>query len=120
MFISVAKTYRYKGVTFDWHDYLGPIIINRHASRAQLPQRKRQTMGAVFKVAKAKHREARTIQDYLMTFYQLFIMNPFKPVRINWSVVILRISRELKGKAVSPYVLQQRILDYAQYLRFEA
>ena len=30
MFISLGKTYCYKGVTFDYHDYLGPIILNRH------------------------------------------------------------------------------------------
>lgn len=29
MFISSGKTYQYKGVTFDWHDYLGPIMLNR-------------------------------------------------------------------------------------------
>ncbi len=30
MFVSDGKRYRYKGVTFDYHEYLGPIILNRH------------------------------------------------------------------------------------------
>jgi hypothetical protein len=30
MFVSEGKQYRYKGITFDWHDHLGPIILNRH------------------------------------------------------------------------------------------
>ena len=29
MLIHSGKTYQYKGVTFDWHDYLGPIMLNR-------------------------------------------------------------------------------------------
>ena len=29
MFISCGKTYYYKGVTFDYHECLGPIILNR-------------------------------------------------------------------------------------------
>lgn len=31
--MSFAKIYRYKGVTFDWHEYLGPIVINRHTEK---------------------------------------------------------------------------------------
>jgi hypothetical protein len=30
MFITLAKIYRVNGVTFEWHEYLGPIILNRH------------------------------------------------------------------------------------------
>ena len=30
MLIRGGKTYRYKDITFDWHDYLGPIMLNRH------------------------------------------------------------------------------------------
>ena len=29
MSITMAKIYQYKGITFDWHDYLGPIMLNR-------------------------------------------------------------------------------------------
>jgi len=28
--ISWANVFRYKGVTIDWHNYLGPTILNRH------------------------------------------------------------------------------------------
>ncbi len=28
--ISYASGFRFKGVTFQWHDHLGPTIINRH------------------------------------------------------------------------------------------
>lgn len=28
--ISWAKVYRYKGVTFYWHSYLGPTILRRN------------------------------------------------------------------------------------------
>lgn len=28
--ISCAKIYRVGGVTFEWHNYLGPRILNRH------------------------------------------------------------------------------------------
>ncbi len=31
--ISWAKGFRYKGVTLEWHDYLGPTIINRHTEK---------------------------------------------------------------------------------------
>ena len=30
MFLSLARIYRLNGVTFEWHDYLGPVILNRH------------------------------------------------------------------------------------------
>lgn len=30
MLIHGGKTYQYKAITFDWHDYLGPIMLNRH------------------------------------------------------------------------------------------
>jgi hypothetical protein len=29
MKIATGKIYQYKGVTFDWHNWLGPIILNR-------------------------------------------------------------------------------------------
>ena len=29
MLITSGKIYQYKGVTFDHHDYLGPVILNR-------------------------------------------------------------------------------------------
>ncbi len=28
--ISWGNGFRYKGVTIDWHNYLGPTILNRH------------------------------------------------------------------------------------------
>ena len=28
--ISISKVYRVGGVTFEWRNYLGPTIINRH------------------------------------------------------------------------------------------
>jgi hypothetical protein len=30
MLMSIAKGYRVSEVTFEWHHFLGPIIINRH------------------------------------------------------------------------------------------
>ena len=30
---NFAKIYRFNGVTFEWHEYLGPIIINRHTEQ---------------------------------------------------------------------------------------
>lgn len=29
MLIHGGKIYQYKSITFDWHDYLGPIMLNR-------------------------------------------------------------------------------------------
>ena len=30
MFISCGKVYQYKAITpFDWHDYLGPTMLNQ-------------------------------------------------------------------------------------------
>ena len=31
--VSYAKGYRFGGVTFEWHNYLGPFIINRHTEK---------------------------------------------------------------------------------------
>ena len=31
--ISYGELFRYKGVTFEWHRYLGPTIINRHTEK---------------------------------------------------------------------------------------
>lgn len=31
--ISYARIYRVGGVTFEWNDYLGPYIINRHTDK---------------------------------------------------------------------------------------
>lgn len=31
--MSFAKIYRVAGVTFDWHDYCGPVILNRHTEK---------------------------------------------------------------------------------------
>ena len=28
--IAYAKGFRFKGVTLEWNDYLGPTILNRH------------------------------------------------------------------------------------------
>jgi hypothetical protein len=28
--VSWANVYLFKGVTIDWHNYLGPTILNRH------------------------------------------------------------------------------------------
>lgn len=33
MHITYAKGYRYKGVTLEWHNYLGPIVLNRHTEQ---------------------------------------------------------------------------------------
>ena len=30
-----ANWFQYKGVTIDWHDYLGPQIMNRHTAEAR-------------------------------------------------------------------------------------
>lgn len=30
---SCSKVYRVGGVTFEWEDYLGPCIINRHTEK---------------------------------------------------------------------------------------
>lgn len=27
--VSMAKVYRFKGITFEWHDYLGPTFLRR-------------------------------------------------------------------------------------------
>ncbi|GMQ53466.1 hypothetical protein [Halopseudomonas aestusnigri] len=27
--ISIAKCYQFKGITFEWHDYLGPTFLRR-------------------------------------------------------------------------------------------
>ncbi|CAM0060191.1 hypothetical protein VPHK479_0082 [Vibrio phage K479] len=29
--IAVGRGYRYKGVTLEWHNYLGPTVLNRHS-----------------------------------------------------------------------------------------
>ena len=31
--MSVGKLYRVGGVTFEWHSYLGPVILNRHTEQ---------------------------------------------------------------------------------------
>jgi len=31
--MSVRKGYRVNGVTFDWHEYLGSTIVNRHIEK---------------------------------------------------------------------------------------
>ena len=31
--MSFAKIYKVNGVTFDWHHYCGPTIINRHTEK---------------------------------------------------------------------------------------
>lgn len=31
--ISSSKIYRVNGVTFEWHSYLGPIVLNRHTGK---------------------------------------------------------------------------------------
>lgn len=31
--MTFAKIYRVNGVTFEWHDWYGPTIINRHNDR---------------------------------------------------------------------------------------
>ena len=31
--ISFSKCYRFKGVTFEWHNYMGPVILNRHSEQ---------------------------------------------------------------------------------------
>lgn len=33
--MSFAKIYKVAGVTFEWHNYLGPTIINRHTEKAR-------------------------------------------------------------------------------------
>lgn len=31
--IAMGKGYRYKGVTLEWHNYLGPTVLNRHTEQ---------------------------------------------------------------------------------------
>ena len=31
--IAYTKIYRVGGVTFEWHNYLGPTILNRHTEK---------------------------------------------------------------------------------------
>lgn len=31
--MNFARLYRFKGVTFEWHRYLGPVILNRHTEK---------------------------------------------------------------------------------------
>ena len=33
--ISFTDSFLYKGVTFDWHNYCGPTILNRHNGEAR-------------------------------------------------------------------------------------
>ena len=33
MIMIHGKCYRYKGVTFEWHFFCGPIILNRNAEK---------------------------------------------------------------------------------------
>ncbi|AFM54887.1 hypothetical protein B621_gp41 [Marinomonas phage P12026] len=31
--VSFAKFYRVGGVTFEWHNYFGPTVLNRHTEK---------------------------------------------------------------------------------------